>query len=142
MVYEIKLKIKNYAELTIYTSMNGLKDKFLDDKSPIKRTIPITDVTYSIINKCNISYIDAIIINDDLVKEMFYDKDYNVAVLNVKEDEIRFFDLIYISLSMFSKILGRRELIQRDVDLIVPNTRMHGINYFPISIYNFECNNE
>jgi hypothetical protein len=109
MFYEIKLKIKDYATLNVYTTSIKLKDKLVDAKSSIKSTIPITDVTYSEVNQCDITYLDSIIINNNNDKKMYYDKDYNVAVLNVNESEVRFSDLVYISLSMFSKILAREQ---------------------------------
>lgn len=109
MQYEIKLKIKDYAELNVYTTSKKLKDKLADVKSSIKRTIPITSATYSEVNQCNVTYSDSIIINNSDVKKMYYDKEYNVAILFANENEIRFPDLVYISLSMFSKILARTQ---------------------------------
>ncbi len=109
MFYEIKLKIKDYAILNVYTTSKVLKDKLVESKSAIKRTIPITDVSYSEVNKYDIAYLDSIIINNSDNKKMYYDKEYNVSVLNVNENEIRFPDLVYISLSMFSKILARKQ---------------------------------
>ena len=109
MFYEITLKIKDYATLKIYTTSKELKDKLVDTKSSIKRTIPITQSTYSMVNQCNITYLDSIIINNNSDKKMYYDKDYNVSMLYVNENDIRFPDLVYISLSMFSKILARQQ---------------------------------
>lgn len=109
MLYEIKLKIKDYATLNVYTTSKKLKDKLVDTKSSIKRTIPITSVMCSEINQYDISYLDSIIINDNNDKKMYYDKDCNVAVLNANENEVRFPDLVYISLSMFSKILAKTQ---------------------------------
>lgn len=107
MIYEINLNIKDYATLNIYTTSTKLKNKLIDVKSPIKRTIPITSATYSEINPNDIYYLDSIIIKENDNKKMYYDKDYNVTILDVNENELRFPDLIYISLSMFSKILAR-----------------------------------
>lgn len=109
MFYEIKLKIKDYATLNFYTTSKKIKDKLIDTKSLIKRTIPITSVKYFFVNKQDIIYLDSIIINENNNKKMYYDKDYNVSVLNANESEIRFSDLVYISLSMFSKILARTQ---------------------------------
>lgn len=109
MFYEIKLKIKDYAVLNIYISSKKLKDKLIEAKSSIKRTIPITDATYSKVSQNDICYLDSIIINENNNKNMYYDKEYNVAILDVKEDELRFTDLVYISLSIFSKILARTQ---------------------------------
>lgn len=109
MFYEIKLKIKDYATLNIYTSSKKLKDELIYVKSSIKRTIPITNVTYSEVDKNGICYSDSIIINDNDDKKLYYDKDYNVTILDVNGNEVRFPDLVYISLSMFSKILARTQ---------------------------------
>ena len=109
MFYEIKLKIKDYATLNIYTESKKLNDDLVNIKSSIRRTIPVTDAKSSIVNQCDITYLDSIIINEKNDKKMYYDKDYNVAILNAKAFEIRFPDLIYISLSMFSKILARTQ---------------------------------
>lgn len=109
MIYEIKLNIKKYATLNIYTTSEKLKNKLIDIKSSIKRTIPITDVTWKLVNKDSINFYDSIIINESCNKSMNYDKECNTAILNVENDSIRFPDLVYISLSMFSKILARHQ---------------------------------
>lgn len=109
MIYEIKLNIKKYATLNIYTTSEKLKNKLIDIKSSIKRTIPITDVTWKLVNKDSINFYDSIIINESCNKSMNYDKECNTAILNVENDAIRFPDLVYISLSMFSKILARQQ---------------------------------
>lgn len=109
MIFEIQLKTKDYATLRVYTTSEKIKEKLNDKKSSIRRTIPITDVSYSKINKNDICYYDSIIISDSDNKQMVYDKDYNVTILNVSENEIRFPDLIYISLAMFSNILAREK---------------------------------
>lgn len=109
MIYEIKLNIKKYATLNIYTTSEKLKNKLIDIKSSIKRTIPITDATWKIVNKDSINFYDSIIINESCNKSMNYDKECNTTILNVENDAIRFPDLVYISLSMFSKILARQQ---------------------------------
>lgn len=109
MMYEIKLNIKKYATLNIYTTSEKLKNKLIDIKSSIKRTIPITDASWRLVNKDSINYYDSIIINESCNKIMNYDKKYNTAILNIESDAIRFPDLVYISLSMFSKILAREQ---------------------------------
>ena len=107
MIYEIRLEIKNYGLLRVYTNYENVKNKLVHSKASIIRTIPITNITCKEINKDNICYSDAIIINNNDKKNMYYDKNYNVSVLNINEDEIRFPDIVYISLSMFSRILAR-----------------------------------
>lgn len=109
MMYEIKLNIKDYATLNVYTSSKNLKDKLIDIKSSIKRTIPITNASWKMVDKKNINYHDSIIINESCNKKMSYDKEDNLAILNAKSDDIRFPDLVYISLSMFSKMLARQQ---------------------------------
>lgn len=109
MIYEIKLNIKKYATLNIYTTSEKLKNKLIDIKSSIKRTIPITDATWRLVNKDSINFYDSIIINESCNKSMNYDKECNTAILNIENDAIRFPDLVYISLSMFSKILARQQ---------------------------------
>lgn len=109
MLYEIKLKIKDYATLNVYTTSNKIKNELIDTKSPIKRTIPITNVEHSNIEQNDINYLDSIIINDNNDKKMYYDKNCNVTIVYINENELRFADLIYISLSMFSKILARKQ---------------------------------
>ena len=109
MIYEIKLNIKKYATLNIYTTSEKLKDKLIDIKSSIKRTIPITDASWESVDKNSINFYDAIIINESCNKNMTYDKENNLAILNIENDAIRFPDLVYISLSMFSKILARQQ---------------------------------
>lgn len=109
MIYKIKLNIKKYATLNVYTTSDSLKDKLIDIKSSIKITIPITDVSWKIIDKNSICFYDSIIINKSNDKKMIYDKQNNVAILDVINDDVRFPDLVYISLSMFSKILARQQ---------------------------------
>lgn len=109
MIYEIKLNIKKYATLNIYTTSEKLKDKLIDIKSSIKRTIPITDASWESVDKNSINFYDAIIINESGNKNMTYDKENNLAILNIVNGAIRFPDLVYISLSMFSKILARQQ---------------------------------
>lgn len=109
MIYEIKLNIKKYATLNIYTTSEKLKSKLIDIKSSIKRTIPITDATWRLVNKDSINFYDSIIINESCNKSMNYDRECNTAILNIENDAIRFPDLVYISLSMFSKILARQQ---------------------------------
>lgn len=109
MIYEIKLNIKKYATLNIYTTSEKLKNKLIDIKSSIKRTIPVTDTSWKIVDKKNIFLYDSIIINESSDKSMNYDVQNNVAILNIMNDDIRFPDLVYISLSMFSKVLARQQ---------------------------------
>ena len=109
MIYEIKLNIKKYATLNIYTTSEKLKNKLIDIKSSIKRTIPITDASWESVDKNSINFYDAIIINESCNKNMTYDKENNLAILNIVNGDIRFPDLVYISLSMFSKILARQQ---------------------------------
>ena len=109
MIYEIKLNIKKYATLNIYTTSEKLKDKLIDIKSSIKRTIPITDASWESVDKNSINFYDSIIINESCNKNMIYDKENNLAILNIVNGAIRFPDLVYISLSMFSKILARQQ---------------------------------
>lgn len=109
MIFEIKLNIKEYATIRVYTSSEKIKDKLIDEKSSIRRTIPITNATSSSVEESSICYFDSIIITDINKKQMHYDKDYNVSILNISENEIRFPDLIYISLAMFSNVLSRQQ---------------------------------
>lgn len=109
MIYEIKLNIKKYATLSIYTTSKKLKDRLIDIRSSIKRTIPITDASWKVVDKNSINFYDSIIINESCNKNMTYDKENNLAILNIENDAIRFPDLVYISLSMFSKILARQQ---------------------------------
>lgn len=109
MIYEIKLNIKKYATLNIYTTSENIKNKLIDIKSSIKRTIPVTDASWKTIDKKDICFYDAIIINESSSKNMNYDMQNNVALLNIIKDDIRFPDLVYIALSMFSKILARQQ---------------------------------
>lgn len=109
MLYEIKLNIKDYACLNIYTTSKEIKDKLVSAKSSIKRTIPITNVTATEIDNNNIQYFDSIVISNTKNKGMYYDIGCNVTVLNISENELRFPDLIYISLAMFSRILARQQ---------------------------------
>ena len=51
MIYEIKLNIKNYATLNIYTTSENIKNKLVDVKSPIKRTIPVTNASWRMVDK-------------------------------------------------------------------------------------------
>ncbi len=109
MIYEIKLNIKNYATLNIYTTSENLKNKLVDVKSSIKRTIPVTNASWRMVDKKDIYFYDAIVINESCDKSMSYDIQNNVALLNIINDNIRFPDLVYIALSMFSKILARQQ---------------------------------
>ena len=108
MIYEVKLNIKKYATLNIYTTSENIKNKLIDIKSSIKRTIPVTDASWKIVDKKDICFYDAIIINESSSKSMNYDIQNNVALLNIINDDIRFPDLVYIALSMFSKVLARQ----------------------------------
>lgn len=109
MIYEIKLNIKNYATLNIYTTSENIKNKLVDVKSPIKRTIPVTNASWRMVDKKDIYFYDAIVINESCDESMSYDMQNNVALLNIINDNIRFPDLVYIALSMFSKILARQQ---------------------------------
>lgn len=109
MIYEIKLNIKKYATLNIYTTSEKLKNKLIDIKSSIKRTIPITNATWKEVDKNSINFYDSIIVNESCNKSMTYDKESNTAILNIENEAIRFPDLVYISSSMFSKILARQQ---------------------------------
>ena len=51
MIYEVKLNIKKYATLNIYTTSENIKNKLIDIKSSIKRTIPVTDASWKIVDK-------------------------------------------------------------------------------------------
>ena len=106
MFHEVKLDIKNYASLLIYTSSEKIKDKLVGLKSSIRHTIPITNVSFTKVDRENICYSNAIIINDLDTPKMYYDKESNVAILNISEQSLRLPDLTYISLTMFSKILA------------------------------------
>lgn len=109
MMHEIKLAIKNYAVLRIYTSSEQLKNKLTQKNSSIIRTIPITEITCTDVDKNDIVYKDAIILNNSEKNNMYYDENYNVSILNADEKRVRFPDIVYISLAMFSKILATNE---------------------------------
>ncbi len=109
MRYEIKLDIKDYATLKFYTESEKIKSRLINPQSSIRRTIPITDASFLEVDQNDICYYDSIIITNSDNKNMFYDKTNNTAILNVNENELRFPDLIYVSLAMFSKILARKE---------------------------------
>lgn len=109
MMHEIKLAIKNYAVLRIYTSSEQLKNKLTQKNSSIIRTIPITEITCTDVDKNDIVYNDAIILNNSEKNNMYYDENYNVSILNADEKRVRFPDIVYISLAMFSKILATNE---------------------------------
>ena len=106
MFYEVKLNIKDYASLLVYTSSEKIKDKLVSLNSSIRHTIPITNASFTMVDKEKICYSNSIIINDSDIPKMYYDKESNVAILNISEQLLRFPDLIYISLTMFSKILA------------------------------------
>ncbi len=109
MIYEIKLSIKDYATLYVYTSLSALKDKLIQPNSQIKRTIPITKASYLEVTKNDIKYDNAIIIAQSNEQNMYYDKEHNVSFLYINDENIRFPDLVYIALSMFSKILAEQK---------------------------------
>ncbi len=109
MMYEIKLSIKDYAAINIYTTSDKIKDKLVAENSSLRRTIPVTKVSYKEVSTNDIVYEDSVIINSSFDKRMIYDKEYNVAVCNAHEDDFRFPDLVYICLAMFSKILSRNQ---------------------------------
>lgn len=104
-MFKIDVSIKDYATISVYTDFKSIKDKFLLPNCSIKRTIPITKISCHEINNNEINYLNAIVINSSDNKSMYYDKKYNVSVLIVNEESIRFPDLVYIMLSMFSNIL-------------------------------------
>lgn len=109
MIYEIKLDIKDYATLNIYTNSEIIKGKLMSRNTSITRTIPITNITCKEVSRNDICYKDAIVIIDSGKKWMYYEKKYNVSVLNANENDIRFPDIVYVSLAMFSRILARKE---------------------------------
>ena len=106
MFYEVKLDIKDYASLLVYTSSEKIKDKLVSLNSSIRHTIPITNSSFTEVDKGRICYSNSIIINDSNTPKMYYDKENNVAILNISEQLLRLPDLTYISLTMFSKILA------------------------------------
>lgn len=104
-MYKIDLRIKDFAEVSLYTYFESLKETFSKKDCSIKRTIPITEINITEVDNSDINYKNAVIINENVVKYMEYDKISNVATLYAPKDSIRFPDLIYIILPMFSKVL-------------------------------------
>ena len=101
-MYKIDLRIKDFAEVSLYTYFESLKETFSKKDCSIKRTIPITEINITEVDNSDINYKNAVIINENVVKYMEYDKISNVATLYAPKDSIRFPDLIYIILPMFS----------------------------------------
>ncbi len=110
MLSEIELKIKDYATLLVYTNSAKIRNKLVDLKSSIRHTIPITEVYDKEVSSHDIKYHNAIVINNSPNSYMHYDKENNVAILNTNEDILRFPDLIYIALTMFSQILALKKI--------------------------------
>lgn len=107
MIYEIELKIKDYAKLKIYTTYESIKNKIEESRSPLKRTIPITKVKVDKIGNFPTDLTDSIIVIPSDKPSMIYDGSTNCSTIFSNELNIRFPDLIYICLSMFSNILSR-----------------------------------
>ncbi len=107
-MYRINLKIYNMASINLYTTFENIKNIFSDYNCSIKRTIPISSISISSIENQAISYEkDSIIIEKFDKKHMKYDREKNIAFIFAKEEEIRFLDLVYIILPMFSNVLQR-----------------------------------
>lgn len=109
MVYEIEMKIKDYASLYVYTNFDKLKLILTDNNSQIKKTIPITEVKCKQVDKSNIKFENSIVIIDSEKKNMYYEKKSNTAFLMTNENDLRFEDFVYIALPMFSKILAEND---------------------------------
>ena len=106
---EIRYDIKDYASLNVYTDSENIMKAINSFENSIKRTIPVTDISCTKIKNDNIKFENSIFITESKNKKMFYDKETNLCFLNVDSNELRGADLIYISLVMFSKILGSKK---------------------------------
>lgn len=104
-MYKIELCIKNYAKVSIFTDFESLKEKLTIASSSLKRTIPISDTIITQVD--DIEYKDSIVILNSQILNMYYDVINNSAVLNMTENQVRLPDIIYILLSMFSKLLEK-----------------------------------
>ena len=124
MLYEINLKIKEYANLSIYVDTIELANKLINNDSVLKRTIPITDVSVLPVKKENIKETDSVIIVTGTKKDMHYDKENNKAILSVPNNELRIPDLIYIALVMFSKKLSeQKKFLIHSSSLLCPSNK-------------------
>lgn len=102
-MYKIELCIKDYAKVAIFTDFESLKEKLTIASSSLKRTIPISDIIITQVD--DVEYKDSIVILNSKILNMCYDVINNSAVLNITEYQVRLPDIIYILLSMFSKLL-------------------------------------
>ena len=106
MKYRIDMYIKDFAKLSIYTNYDSIKNKIFENHSSIKRTIPITNVELSQdIDEIDIR--DSIVIEQSSIKHMIYNNELNHSRLYCNEEEVRFPDIIYVCLAMFSKVLSK-----------------------------------
>lgn len=105
-MYKINFRIHNYASIDIYTDFDYILELVSNESHKILKTIPITNYEISSVSNNDIKYSNALFINKDNIKMLSYDKDQNVALMNVDES-IRLFDITYILLEMFENSLSK-----------------------------------
>ncbi len=104
MMNKITLKISQYATIDIYTDIPSVVHWFSNDSSKIKKTIPITEIKMEIVDKIDAST-NCFLLMNGKKKFLDFDKESNIAQAVSAEETLRFPDLVYILLSMFSNIL-------------------------------------
>ena len=107
---KITLSISNYSKLIIFTNLESVVCKFKNSPKSITKTIPITEI--SIEDVCDINEeetkTNTIFLLKDFTKKMFFDKENNYAYMLTEEEKMRFNDLVYVVLSMFTNDLVRK----------------------------------
>ena len=107
-MYKIELKIKELAQVNVYTNFKTLEERFRNNPASINRTIPITKIEIIEENLIE-NQKDTVYVIEDNNKHLEYNKENNNAFLYINEEKLNFPDLMYVILTMFSNKLQQKD---------------------------------
>ena len=105
---KITLSISKYSKLVVLTDLESIIYKFKNNPSAITKTIPIREISIEDYCDSNNYKNNAIFLLKDSKKQMFFDKENNYAYMTTEESDMRFPDLVYVLLAMFTNDLVRK----------------------------------
>ena len=105
---KISLSISEYSKLVVITNLESIVYKFKNNPSSITKTIPIREIFIEDYCDSNNYKNNTIFLLEDAKKQMIFDKENNFAYMTTKESEMRFPDLVYVLLTMFTNDLVKK----------------------------------
>lgn len=110
-MYKVIISILNFSQINIYTDHKSIIEILKNNSDKLSKTVPISSIEIEETDNFNISLNNknTIFLLKNKKKYMKFYKEENIAYMFSPEKEMRFFDLVYTLLHMFSNDLINKE---------------------------------